>query len=184
MGDVVDLHNNRSIPLEDDELVENLARFSDGTLSEAAIKARHHLSEEEWAALGEDDELIEKIEARKLFRVRSGLTKRERAQIEIVDGPPNLGGIMRDVAASPRHRVDAIKALDSLATGGGSESTPASDRFVITINLGSDVLHFDKSIAINANDPDDSSIMPQDMIAAFVTNKKGWWRWRRTSLND
>ena len=52
MGDIVDLHG-RSIPIEDDELVENLARFADGTLSEVAVKARHHLSNEEWAALGE-----------------------------------------------------------------------------------------------------------------------------------
>jgi hypothetical protein len=49
MGDIVDLHG-RSIPIEDDELVENLARFADGTLSEVAVKARHHLSNEEWAA--------------------------------------------------------------------------------------------------------------------------------------
>ena len=54
MGDTVDLHG-RSIPIEDDELVENLARFADGTLSEVAVKARHHLSNEEWAALGESD---------------------------------------------------------------------------------------------------------------------------------
>ena len=82
MGDIVDLHG-RSIPIEDDELVENLARFADGTLSEVAVKARHHLSNEEWAALGESDESA--VEACKLRRIRTGATKRERAQIEIVD---------------------------------------------------------------------------------------------------
>ena len=51
MGEVVDLRG-RSIPLEDDEFIENLARFADGTLTEAAVKAKYHLSEEEWAALG------------------------------------------------------------------------------------------------------------------------------------
>ena len=54
MGEIVDLRG-RSIPLEDDELIENLARFADGTLSEAAVKSRHHLSNEDWAALGEND---------------------------------------------------------------------------------------------------------------------------------
>jgi hypothetical protein len=39
MGDIVDLRG-RSIPLEDDELIENLARFADGTLSEAAVKIK------------------------------------------------------------------------------------------------------------------------------------------------
>ena len=49
--------------LEDDELIENLARFADGTLTEAAVKARHHLSNEEWAALGDSDRLVELVEA-------------------------------------------------------------------------------------------------------------------------
>ena len=74
MGDIVDLRG-RSIPLEDDELIENLARFADGTLSEAAVKARHHLSNEDWAALGESDKLVELVEACKLRRIRSGATK-------------------------------------------------------------------------------------------------------------
>ena len=77
--------------VEDDELVENLARFADGTLSEAAVKARHHLSDKDGPAMGESDKFVELVEARKLFRIRSGATKRERAQIEIVDGPPILG---------------------------------------------------------------------------------------------
>ena len=83
-GRHVDLHG-RSIPIEDDELVEKLARFADGTLSEVAVKARNHLSNEEWAALGESDRLVELVEACKLRRIRTGATKRERAQIEIVD---------------------------------------------------------------------------------------------------
>ena len=62
MGEIVDLHG-RSIPIEDDELIENLARFADGTLSEAAVKSRHHLSNEDWAALGESDRLVELVEA-------------------------------------------------------------------------------------------------------------------------
>ena len=60
------------------------------------MKARHHLSNEDWAALGESDRLVELVEACKLRRIRTGATKRERAQIEIVDGPPILGKIMRD----------------------------------------------------------------------------------------
>ena len=86
--------------LEDDELIENLARFADGTLCEAAVKARHHLTNEEWAAMGESDRLVELVEACKLRRIRSGATKRERAQMEIVDGPPILGKIMRDPDAT------------------------------------------------------------------------------------
>ena len=62
MGDVIDL-KGQPAHLEDDELIENLARFADGTLSEAAVKSRHHLSNEDWAALGESDKLVELVEA-------------------------------------------------------------------------------------------------------------------------
>ena len=114
----VDLRS-RSVPLEeDDELVEDLARFSDNVLSEAAVKARHHLSAEEWAALGESDKLVELVEACKLRRIRNGATKRERAQIEIIDAPPILGGIMRDPNANARHVIDSVKTLDALASTG------------------------------------------------------------------
>ena len=149
MGDIVNLHG-RSIPLEDDELIENLARFADGTLSEAAVKSRHHLSNEDWAALGESDKLVELVEACKLRRIRTGATKRERAQIEIVDAPPILGGIMRDPNANERHRIDSIKTLDALADH---------------------IEHYSKSIAIDPADTDPNSIDTTDVIAAIAMNK-------------
>ena len=170
MGDVIDLRG-QSAHLEDDELIENLARFADGTLSEAAVKARHHLSNEEWAALGESDRLVELVEACKLRRIRTGATKRERAQIEIVDGPPILGKIMRDPGANARHVIDAVKTLDGLAST-GAEAAAAGARFEITINLGADhIEHYSKSIAIDANDTDPNDIDTTAVIAAIATNK-------------
>ena len=169
MGEVNDLPG-RAIPLEDDELVENLARFADGTLSEAAVKARHHLSNEDWAALGESDRLVELVEACKLRRIRTGATKRERAQIEIVDGPPILGKIMRDPDANERHRIDSIKTLDALAST-GAEAAAAGARFEITINLGSDTERYSKSIAIDPNDTDPNDIDTTDVIAAITMNR-------------
>ena len=170
MGDVIDLRG-QSAHLEDDELIENLARFADGTLSEAAVKARHHLSNEEWAALGDSDRLVELVEACKLRRLRSGATKRERAQIEIVDGPPILGKIMRDPNANERHRIDSIRALDALASH-GAEAAAAGARFEITINLGADhVEHYSKSIEVNANDVDPHHVDTTDVIAAITMSK-------------
>ena len=169
MGDVIDLRC-QSAHLEDDELIENLARFADTTLSEAAVKARHHLSNEEWAAMGENDRLIELVEAAKLRRIRTGATKRERAQIEIVDGPPILGKIMRDPNANERHRIDSIKTLDALAST-GAEAAAAGARFEITINLGSDTERYSKSIAIDPNDTDPNDIDTTNVIAAITMNK-------------
>ena len=170
MGDIVDLHGQLAL-LEDDELIENLARFADGTLSEAVVKARHHLTNEDWAMLGESDRLVELVEACKLRRLRSGATKRERAQIEIVDGPPILGKIMRDPNANERHRIDSIRALDALASH-GAEAAAAGARFEITIVLNGDVEHYNKSIAVDVNDTDPNvDVTPQEAIAAITMNK-------------
>ena len=87
--------------------------------------------------------------------------------------PDVLGGIMLDASASPKHRIDSAKALDAFAAN-GPESAPASDRFQITINLGSDTLRFDKSIAPDANDVDpfnDTDITPQGVIATIAATK-------------
>jgi hypothetical protein len=170
MADIVDL-KGRPLPIEDDELIENLARFADGTLSEGQVKARHHLTNEDWAALGESDRLVELVEAAKLRRIRTGATKRERAQIEIVDGPPILGKIMRDPGANARHVIDAVKTLDGLAST-GAEAAAAGARFEITINLGADhIEHHSKSIAVDANDTDPSHVDTTDVIAAIATKK-------------
>jgi hypothetical protein len=169
MGEVVDLHSQLA-HLEDDELIENLARFADGTLSEAAVKARHHLSNEDWAALGESDKLVELVEACKLRRIRSGATNRERAQIEIIDAPPILGGIMRDPNANARHVIDSVKTLDALAST-GAEAAAAGARFEITINLGSDTERYSKSIEINPHDIDPNHVDTTDVIAAITMNK-------------
>ena len=104
-------------------MIENLARYADGTLTEGQVKARHHLTNEAWAAMGESDRLVERVEAAKLRRIRTGITKRERAQLEIIDGPPILGKIMRDPNANERHRINSIKTLDALAST-GAEAGP------------------------------------------------------------
>jgi hypothetical protein len=147
-------------------------------LSEGQVKARHHLSNEAWAAMGESDRLVELVEAAKLRRIRTGATKRERAQIEVIDGPTVLGRIMRDPNANERHRIDSIKTLDALAATGG-EAKGASERFTITINLGADtdgkpvIERYSKSLAVNADDvdPNDIDAAPQDVIAAIAVNR-------------
>src|SRR6478609_4952638 len=114
---VVDLKPGR---LEDDELVEDLARFADNTLSEAQVKARHRLADDEWTAMGENDELVRLVEAAKLRRMRSGVTTRERARLEVVDGPPILGKIMRD--PSSRRKKPSTRPCSGASTRSGDGS--------------------------------------------------------------
>ena len=46
---------------------------------------------------------------------------------------------------SPRHKIDAIRALDGMAANGPA-APPTADRFLIQINMGADTLTFNKSI--------------------------------------
>jgi hypothetical protein len=145
------------------------------------VKAKYHLSKEEWEALGTNDALVEKIESTKIQRIRSGRTKRERAQNEIIDAPPILAGIMRNPNANERHKIDSIKTLDALATGGSSENAAAGTRFEIRIDLsagGGEVTTYNKSISIDASDIDpfndvdtDVTSTPWGMFAAISTKK-------------
>jgi hypothetical protein len=128
------------------DFVVDCCRFAENILSEAAVKKKYRLAESTWEeALGSNDELVEKIEAEKIRRIRNGDTKREKAQQQITKAPDVLGGIMLDASASPRHRIDSAKALDDFAANGPDGGPPAADRFQIIINLDADTLRFDKS---------------------------------------
>jgi hypothetical protein len=144
--------NAHNLIENDPEFLVDMARVADGCLTPAQAKRKwRHISEDTWQRLGTDDDLVERIEAEKIRRIRDGSTKRERAQQAVIEAPGVLGGIMLDGNASPRHRVDAAKALDGLAAN-GPQNVPMGERFTITINLGTDVEHFSKSIAIDPND--------------------------------
>ena len=171
MGDVVDLQG-QPVRLEDNhDFVVDCARYGENLLTEAAIKKKYRFDDATWASLGDNDALVEAIEAEKIRRVRNGDAKRERAQQLVVQAPDIMNTIMLDTNVSPRHRIDSAKALDAFAAN-APEGTPASsDRFVITINLGGDVLHFDKSRAIDA-DPNAIDTTPP-VVATITANRPG-----------
>src|SRR5215831_4408340 len=122
---------------ENSEPVQDLCRYAENLASESAIRKKWRLSEETWELLGADDELVRAIEEEKTRRVRSGALKRELAQQHIIRGPTVLASIMDDARANARHRVDSIKALDSLAANGPGAAAE-QERIVIRIDLGAD----------------------------------------------
>jgi len=159
--------------LENHDFITDCARYAEGLFSEQAVKKKHHFDDATWARLGDDEALIEAIEAEKIRRVRDGSAARERAQQLFATAPSVLGDILHDDSASPRHRIESARELRQIAAN-GPEAAPAADRFVITINLGAEVLHFDKSIAIDANDvdPNDTDTAPQGLPAIVAANQR------------
>jgi hypothetical protein len=125
---------------ENDELVTDLARFSEGICTEAAIRRKYKdlLDNEAWTTLGRDDLLVEMIEAEKVRRIRNGNFKRERAQQHVVRAPDVLAAIMDDPKANARHRVDSVKALNAIADP-GPEAAAEQEKIYIRIDLGADL---------------------------------------------
>ena len=167
MGDVNAL-------IEDREFVVACARYAEGLLSEETIKEKWRFNAETWERLGSDDALVEAIEAEKAKRMRDGTTARERAQVLFAETPTVLGSILHDDDASARHRIESARELRQIAANGPEAAPARLGRFQITINLGADVLHFDKSIAIDANDvdPHNTDTTPQELLPAIAAKKR------------
>src|SRR5215510_5087105 len=160
-------------PTENHEFIIDCARYAEGLLSEQDVKKKHHFDDATWGRLGDDEALIQAIEAEEVRRIHNGSSARERAQQLFATAPNVLGDILHDDGASPRHRIESARELRQIAAN-GPETAPASDRFQITINLGADVLKFDKSIAIDANDvdPNDTDTTPQKLLPVIAANKR------------
>jgi hypothetical protein len=125
--------------MQDSGLIEDLCRYSDNILSEKQVRQKWHLADDLiWHAMGTDEAFVEKVELERVRRIRNGATKRELAQLHIVKGPAVLDNIISDPKANPRHKVDAIKALDQLA-GFAPVTTAEQDRIFIKIDLGADL---------------------------------------------
>jgi hypothetical protein len=119
----------------------------------------------DWQAITKDKALGHAIRAERERRVRSGTAVKEAAAKHLVKGPGILDQIMSGVDSHPKHKIEAYKELRNTASvGPDAEGRQESDRFVITINLGADnsganvVEHYNKSIAVDANDVDPNDI--------------------------
>src|SRR5215471_5398101 len=123
---------------ENQELIEDLCRYSEGILTEKQVRQRWHLANDEvWTSLGADD-FVERVELERTRRIRSGATKRELAQLRVVKAPDVLEKILSNERVSPRHRIDAAKTLDDLAGFAPQRPGVEQDRVVIRIDLSAD----------------------------------------------
>ena len=162
--------------ITDDSFISDCCRFSEGILSEAAVKHRWRkvVSETDWATMGSNDELVEAIEREKIRRMRNGQTAREKAQLHAIKAPDILDRIMTDESISPRHKIEASREIRAIAAT-GQDAVPTSERFIITINLGEDRLLIDKPIACgrlddNGNIIDDTA--PRELLPMIASKRE------------
>lgn len=171
MGDIVDLHR-QPISHEGEfnsELVTDLARFAEGLTTEKDIKRRYRFDDAVWESLGSNEALFAAIEDEKVRRVRNGALKRERAQALVTSAPGVLGEILCDPNANPRHRIDSAKELNNFAAN-TPESAPASDRYIIQINIGDDTLTFNKSIKPDSSNHIDDTL--EEWLPAIASREE------------
>src|SRR5262245_5696015 len=114
------------------ELIADLARFSEGVLTEQQIRRKwRHLDNKVWDA--PDDALVDAVEAERVRRIRSGRAAREKAQNLAIQAPD----IVAADGNSPRHRIEAAKHLHAVADNGPevAPAAAAAERFQIIIDL-------------------------------------------------
>jgi hypothetical protein len=173
MGEIVNLHA-RTIALaaEDFALISDLSRFAEGLVSEQSVRAKYHerYGDTVWDHLG-DPAIVKAIDLERQRRVRDGSAAREKAQQLFVGAPAVLGKILHaGDGVSPRHKIESARELRAIAAN-GPESTPAEARFVIQINMGSDVEHYSKAIKVDPTDEDPFHPTPPEILAAIAAKK-------------
>jgi hypothetical protein len=156
----------------DPEFVVDMARFAGGSLTERQVRKKYRFDDAAWEQLGAGDALVERIEAEKLRRVRDGSAARERAQQIFATAPNVLGEILHGEAVSPRVKIESARELRAISAN-APEAAADRDRFIITINLGADTEHYNKSRAIDANDTDPDHIEAAALAAIATNNPKG-----------
>jgi hypothetical protein len=145
---------NLSTMVENDQFISDCARYAESILTKVQIERLYrHLTPADWDALGTDEQLVLAIQNERTRRIRSGVSSREKAAlVHATKAVDVLDEILSDGGNSPRHRIEASKELRATAAL-APEHTPGSEsRFTITITLGTDVEHYSKSIAVDAND--------------------------------
>jgi hypothetical protein len=113
-------------------------RHVEGLTAAQLLKKSYQMSETEWRALADNEEVQHAIQILKASRVRSGQAMREMAAHLCVEAPGVLSTILKDGNMAARSRIEACRELRQAAAGSDATTQTASDRISIIINLGSD----------------------------------------------
>jgi hypothetical protein len=132
----VPVRPNTTPLIENHELIQDLARYCEGIVTERNVRKKHRLAESDWERLGSDEAFIETIKRCREARVRSGAVAREHAQKIFTTTPEVLNDILHGGdGISPRHRIEAAREIRAVAATGPDAAQSSSEIFQITINL-------------------------------------------------
>jgi len=138
------------------DFIKHCARNVEGLLPESEFRAKFELSEEYWAGLAKNEELLRAVRDEVDRRIANGDRALEAAQRHYALAPSILNEILQNEAISPRHRIEAAKELRQVAAG-AREDKGTGERFIISIDLGGDhrlVKEFDQPARIPSDDRD------------------------------
>jgi hypothetical protein len=155
------------------QFVVDCVRAAEGLISDKELVEIYEISPADWQNIAKDMALARAIRAERDRRVLNGTAAREAASRHFVKAPTILDKIMSDEQANARHRIEAIRELRQTAIPENQNVQSQGDRFVITINLGADCVEtYNKSIAINPNDPDElpKSTAPEQPKLTVISN--------------
>jgi hypothetical protein len=157
MNDVVVLPN---IPTDHTAgFVTDCCRAGEGLCSDRDVQAKYELSDQAWTEIAKSPALGRAVRTEAEKRVRNGVAAKESAARHFAKAPDTLNSLLTDKTVSPRYRIESAKELRAVATGSDS-STPAvdaSEKFVITINMGTDrIEHYELPVMkqLPPKDPD------------------------------
>ena len=131
------------VPLTSDvggAFISDCSRNRERLFSDQRLCEKYGLTMDAWAEIAQNKAVRLAVNAEHERRIRSGVAAQESAAKLFSEAPEVLGTILRDQHASPRHRIEAARELRATANTGAERTgnTSDSDRFIITINLGSD----------------------------------------------
>jgi hypothetical protein len=150
---------DRTVGLDSDvgtEFIKDCARSVEGSLPESDLRAKYDLSDEDWAGLAKNEQLLRAVHTEIDRRIANGECAREAAQRHHARVPSVLNEILQNEAISPRHRIEAAKELRQVAAG-ARENIGSSERFIISIDLGEDcrlVKEFEQPVRVPGDDGD------------------------------
>src|SRR5262249_15875740 len=119
------------------QFIIDVCRHIENWFDASALRSKYGLTNDaDYDALAENEKLQLAIGAAKERRIRDGTAAQEKAAHYFTQAPDVLNSILRDPAASPRHKIESARELRQVAIPASEIAGKNKEKFVININFG------------------------------------------------